>query len=138
MNKQEALQKIKELEEFINKSDDLFNITTYKEVCKKLKEKELTLKDYTFLPENRRKKALAQGKIQQLEALFNGTWKVKFDGNQKNWFPCFTIYDVGSGWVFHHSGYDCGYYSAQVGFFKDKETSDFIGNNFKDIYRDLF
>lgn len=136
MNKQEALQKIKELEEFINQSDNLFSITTYKEVCKKLKEKELTLKDYTFLPENRRKKALAQGKIQQLEALFNGTWKAKLDGNQKNWYPYFI---VGSGGVlgFDDSYYDYTYCDGFTGFFKDKETSDFIGKTFIDIYREL-
>lgn len=136
MTKEEALKKIKELEEFINQSEDLFNFNTYEKVCKKLKEKQLTEKDYSFLPENRRKKALAQGRIQQLESLFNSSWKVKFDGNQKNWYPYFTA-GIG-GLVFSGSYYYSSIFLGHAGYFKDQETSNFIGNNFKEIYRDLY
>src|ERR1035437_717439 len=46
----------------------------YQDVCGELGIKELTTKDFNFLPEEQRKKALAQHQIHNLEKLFNKGW----------------------------------------------------------------
>ena len=121
---------------FVEQSEDLFKIKSYSEVCKKLKEKEFTLKDFSFMNIELRKKALAQAKIQQIEKLFNGGWvKNWLDRNQQKWFPYFNVTE--NGLVFHCSSFHCGYADGQVAFFKDEKTSNFIGKTFPDIYKDI-
>ncbi len=143
--KEEALNKIKDLESeieklkiIINQPEDLFSkIKNYSDVCKELKEDEIKESDFKFLHKNDRKKAINFAKVKQIERLFNGDWEVKFDSNQQNWFPYFTS-GGSSGLVFLSSGCydDCSYF--EVGFFKDKKTSDFVGKTFIDIYRELY
>ena len=145
-NKQEeALNKIKDLESeieklkvIINQPEDLFSkIKNYSDVCKELKEDEIKESDFKFLHKDDRKKAISFAKVKQIERLFNIDWKVKFDGNQQNWFPYFALGGSG-GLVFSYSDcyYDCCY--CEVGFFKDRKTSDFVGKTFIDIYRELY
>lgn len=148
MKKEEANKKLKELEkEFNNKvselrkiieqPEDLFGkIKNYSDVCKELNEKEFTLDSLTSLPEYLRIKTLAFLKIKQIEKLFNGDWKPKFDGKQYNYYPYFT--GIGLGMVFYGSYDSCDFSYGQVTFYKDKETSNFVGKTFIDIYRELY
>jgi hypothetical protein len=112
---------------------DLFNIITYKEVCKALGEKLITEESFSHLPVYMVNKAVAQAKIQQLEKFFNGDWiKDWNNSNQRKYYPWFE--KRSGGWVFY--GSDCGEcrFSGVVGFYKDQPTSDHIGKNFMDIY----
>lgn len=116
--------------------NNLFEITTYKQVCEKLGVKELTLKDFDFLPEEQRNKALTTHKIMNLEKLFNGNWKVNFkDDSQYKWYPYFNYKNGGS--VFFDSGYLISTFRGEAAFYKYKEVSDHVGKHFSDIYKDL-
>lgn len=138
MTKQEALQKIKELEEFINQPEDLFSkIKNYSDICKELGEEELKESDFKFLHKKDRKKALNQAIISQGARLFNGDWEARFDGKQKNWYPYFAI---GSGMVLGFDSSGCIYsycYGGFTGYFKDQKTSDFVGKLLITNYREL-
>lgn len=146
MKNKEALDKLKDLESeleklknIINQPEDLFNIVTdYSSVCKLLKEEELFENSYYFIKNDKaRRRSLANGKIEQIQRLFNGDWLPKFDGNQYNYYPYFT---GGNGGLlgFVDSYYRCYYYVDLVAFYKDKKTSNFIGKTFIDIYRELY
>ncbi len=143
-NKQQALEKIQDLESeiaklkvIINQPEDLFSkINNYSDVCKELKEDEVEESDFKFLHKNDRKKAVSFAIIKQIERLFNGDWKIKFDGTQNNWYPYFN--GSSRGLVFSGSIYYCSCYVDEVSFFKDKQTSDFVGKTFIDIYRELY
>jgi len=117
------------------KKNDLFAITNISEVCKKLNITELKKKDFSLFG-NLATKMLAYWQIKQLELLFNGTWIADWsNSNQYKYYPIFN--KVAGGWVFsgsvsHHS--TC--YGA-VGFYKDEKTSDYIGKNFIEIYKNL-
>ena len=136
MNK-EIKNRLNKLEEYVademnairklikeSKVKNLFDITTYKQVCEELKEKEETC---------------PYEKIKQIEKLFNGAWKKNWlDKTQQKWYPYFE-YET-SGLVFVFSGYFfCVCLSAlgQVGFYKDKQTSDHVGKHFIDIYKQI-
>ncbi len=113
---------------------NLFNITTYKDVCKALDEKLITEDTFSHLPSYMITRAVAQAKIQQLEKLFNGDWKKDWNNsNQYKWYPYF---DKRSGcWVFFGSFYDgTFFFCGRVGCYKDQATSNHIGKNFMDIY----
>jgi hypothetical protein len=147
MKKQQALNKLKDLESeieklknIINEPEDLFDkISNYKDVCRELNEKEYTECDFSHI-ENKtdRLQILAFTKIKQLQRLFNGNWVAKFDGKQQNWYPYFTNSSDGLGLVFY-SSYDYHYSGSdgRVAFFKDKKTSDFIGKTFTNIHREI-
>lgn len=146
MKKQQALNKLKDLESeieklknIINEPEDLFGkISNYKDVCIELNEKEYAECDFSHI-ENKtdRLQILAITKMKQIQRLFNGNWVAKFDGRQQNWYPFFTGYgfgmlQCGSFYITH-----CDHSSGQVAFFKDRKTSDFIGKTFTDIYREI-
>lgn len=122
-----------------NNKIDIFSVTTYKDVCKYLKEKELTFKDFAkfsgSIEDN--EKLLAFAKIKQLEKFFNQDWiKDWSNKSQYKWYPYFTI-NVSGCLVF----LDCTYYSdsciGQVGFYQSKEVTKHIGTYFVDIYEKL-
>ncbi len=119
--------------------EDLFSVATnYPTVCRLLEESELTEDDYCFIKNDKaRRKALANGKIEQIQRLFNGDWIPKFDSSQYNWYPFFT-YSYGGLLGFCDSGNECSYFSGRVSFYKDKKTSDFVGKTFIDIYIELY
>lgn len=129
MNKQELIKRTNSLElelnklkEEINKPDNLFSkINNYYDVCEHLKEGI---------------ESCPYKQIKQIEKLFNGSWKKDLtDINQKKWYPYFEI--KSSGLVFV-SSYGFSYcFFGQVAFFKDEETSNFVGKKFIDIYKRL-
>lgn len=142
MNKQEALKKINllekelnELKDIVNKPDDLFNtIKTYDDVCRALGENKIifdnfnNINDITLL-----NKLVAFTRLKQIEKLFNGNWKIDWDNNNQKKYYCW-FENKKSGWVFYFS-YDIRSYSCgQVAYFKDKETSDYVGKTFKDLF----
>lgn len=120
--------------EYANK---LFKFNTYSKVCEGLGEEELTEKLFSFLPKERRKKALAQAKVAQLEKFFNGKWIADWKNqNQYKYYPYFTL-NASGGLLFCSSHCHASYFYAEAGFYKDQETSDFVGKTFIDIYEDL-
>jgi hypothetical protein len=126
LTKEQALKKIKELEEFIKQEDtiDLFSITTYKDVCKILKEKEYKLSDFKDFKEA--EQLLAFQQIKQIQKLYN-------EGSKNNiWYPYFYASGGFCGSIF--DGYS---YVGQVCFYKDRKTSDYIGRTFENIYRKI-
>jgi hypothetical protein len=143
MNKEQALAKIKDLEietaklkAIIEAPEDLCGtIKTYKQVCKELGEKELTENDFSFLPKNRIKKALAYHKLQQIAALFNQGWKENWDNqNQVKYYCYFDMRVSGGGlWVFYDS---CFAHGHSV-YYKDKNIAEYCGNTFISIYMDF-
>lgn len=114
--------------------DDSFSIKTYKEVCKELKIKELTLKDFKQFGKDA-SKMLSFHKIKNLERLFNGNWKADWNNSsQYKYYPYFTK-SSGSGWSVGSVASYCVYwFGGSVGFYLDEKTALHIGNNFKDIY----
>ena len=115
----------------IESEDDLFNITSYEELCKLKGIKVLTEEDF----KNSRdpKKALAFEKIKTIEEIYNKDWKPNFkDRTQRKWYPCF-INNNGSG-QFYASDYSYFYFCCIVGLYKDEKTSNFVGRTFVDIY----
>ncbi len=144
MDKKQALKELKELKDRANKLEAIINapesligsITTYKQVCKALDIEELTLSDFSFLPTEDRKKTLAFHKLQQIAKLFNGNWKPDWKNtNQNKYYPYFNMDSGGlgfSGSDFCYSGCD-----SSVVYFKDKETSDYVGKTFLSIYKDF-
>jgi hypothetical protein len=144
MDKKQALKELKELKDRANKLEAIINapesligsITTYKQVCKALNIEELTLSDFSFLPTEDRKKTLAFHKLQQIAKLFNGDWKPDWKNtNQNKYYPYFNAASGGLG--FSDSGscfFSC---FSSVVYFKDKETSDYVGKTFLSIYKDF-
>jgi len=121
----------------LNKISLFDRIQDYSDVCKELETKELTIQDFNFLPVKQRKKALAQHKIQNLELLFNGKWRIDWkDPNQYKWYPYFSVTGLG-GLLFSFSSYRYVSFDAGAGFYKDPKTSNFVGKTFIDIYQDL-
>ena len=114
----------------IESEDDLFDITSYEELCKLKGIKVLTEEDF----KNSRdpKKALAFEKIKIIEEIYNKDWKPNFkDGNQRKWYPYFV--NNNGSWRFNGSGYFSGFY-GDVGLYKDEKTSNFVGRTFMDLY----
>ncbi len=130
-------KEIIKLEEIINKKDTLFDVVKdYTTFCKAVKIKELSVKDFKFLPEDEQVKAFNYHKIKNIEKYFNGTWVKDWNNSsQPKYYPYFNY--TSQGLVFADSTYDhCDYY-GRVAFFKDKQTSDFVGKTFPDIYKEL-
>ncbi len=134
MTKQEIIKKIDKIEEFVSEEieklrneiesstldKDLFSITTYKEVCEQLKEKE---------------ESCPYKKIKQIEKLFNDTWKADWkDKKQYKYYPFFEII-AGHGLVFDCSLYGCDGCFGSVSYYKDEKTSKYCGKTFLDIYK---
>jgi len=144
MDKKEALDKIKILEkelknlkEIVEKPEDIFTAITYPEVCKRLGEKEITLKDFKQFDEDLSKKLLNTAIINQLVKYFNQGWKPNWkDTDEYKWYPYYTLNNKG-GLVFYHSFVYHSRFCGSVGLFKTKEICDFIGKTFIDIYEKI-
>lgn len=118
---------------------DLFDqIRDYSDICFKLGEKELTIDNFNFIQdENIRLRTFRFYQIKNIEKVFNGDWVPNWnDTNEYKYYPWFKI--CSSGLI---GFYDCGYVvrrcGAEVGFFKTKEISDFVGKTFLNIYSDI-
>ncbi len=115
----------------------LFNVKTYKEVCKELKEDEIEESDFKFLSKEKRAKACAQAQLQQIETFYNGDWKVNIKSDsQYRYFPYFGTGH--GGLVFDGSSYNSSSVIGVTAYFKDKETSDFVGQTYIEIYKNLY
>lgn len=121
-------------EKHLPKEENLFDVTTYSEVCKRLNEKEYNIKDFEQfgILTNR---LFNITKILQIAKFFNGDWVSKFDGVQYNYYPWFT--DGGGGFIFCGSGYADSFFCSMVAYYKDSKTSDHVGKHFIDIYKEL-
>lgn len=132
-------KKLDKLKEEIKKCDeiDLFSITTYKEVCKVLNEKELTLCDFKEFSEKLSKKLLATARIEQLERLYNQNWVKNYnDKNQYKYRPYFEF--TNNNWRFDFSVDYFWYVYSVVGVFKDEKTSNYVGKTFlNEIFVDI-
>lgn len=116
--------------------EDKLGVTDYATVCKMLKRKVLTIKDFAFLPENQRKKALHQHMVMNLEDFFNEGWIPDWtNSSERKHYPWFERRT--GGWVFFGSGYFGSYSYGQAGFYKTSEISDHIGKYFLEVYKPL-
>lgn len=143
MNNQEALKKINTLEkelsehkDIVNKTDNLFNIIkTYDDVCRALGENKITIDNFNNINDIiLLSKLVAFARLKQIERLFNDNWKINWnDFKQKKYYCWFE--KKNSGWVFGGCS-DCYFIFSygQVAYFKDKETCNYVGNTFKDIF----
>lgn len=133
MKKQEAQQQLIKLQNEIDKLKIIINsptnlfetIRNYSDVCIELGIKEKTNSDFDSLKEFR------YHQIQNIAKLFNG------DSINNYYYPYFNR--SGSGLVFYRSAGGAGvsYFSGQVAYYKDRQTSDFVGKLFVNIYNDL-
>lgn len=106
-------------------NEELFSITTYKEVCKRLKIKELTIKDFVQFEEDALK-MFCFHRIKNLERLFNGTWKANWkDKSQYKYYPYFEVNSSG-GLGFYGSYYHSYYFNS---------NPNYTQNTFKNMYR---
>jgi len=114
-------QEVDKLRNIINQPEDLFHITTYRQVCEYLNEKQETC---------------PHKKIKQLEKCFNQDW-IKDWNNEKQykWYPYFVF--QGGLLVFNHSSARLSDFVGCVGLFKDEKTSNHIGKYFVDIYQQI-
>lgn len=118
-------------------SNDIFKVTKYSEVCKRLNEKELSISDFYHLHKDDREKALANAQIKQLERFFNKGWKVDLkDRNQHKYWPYFEI--TALGLVFDASCCGDSSFYGRVGYFCSEKVSNHVGKNFIHIYNKLY
>ena len=115
---------------------NLFDTTTYSQVCKELGEKEFTIKDFKDFPKYLQENQLAYIQIKQVEKYFNGTWIINWlDSNQYKYYPYFK--NTSSGLVL----YGCHCYDwfshGLVAYYRDEETAKHVGTHFKHIYQKL-
>lgn len=147
MDKQEALTKVKKLEEelsklkdIINKPEDIFEVTTYKELCKRLGEKAITSEMFSCedFDDKTTKKLIATAKIKQLERFFNEDHNFNWSDSNKSKYYIW-LERKAHGWVFNYSYYFTCHSSTAVGYYKSKKIADYIGNNkeFLSIYIDF-
>lgn len=123
----------KETKKLLNKVSLFDRIKNYSDVCRELNVEELTVKHFDFLPKEQRLKALAYHQVQTIGKLFNGKWKVVWNGKQRNYYPWFEI-SPSSLVVFLASSASASPSAGEVCCYKNQETSDFIGKTFVDIY----
>ena len=123
--------------EYLKKELDLFSFDTYSKICKELKEKEYTLKDFDFLPEEYREKQLVFSQIKQIEKFFNQEWKADFkNSSQYKYYPYFE-FETSGGLRFVRSVSYGQSFHVQVFFYKSEGISNFVGKTFIDIYKKL-
>ncbi len=112
-------------------------VKNYHDLCIQYKIKELTEKDFTFLPQEQIKKALAQHKIQNICKFFNGSWIPNWSNyNEYKHYPYFSITSSG-GLVFHGCDYGCSAFGGEPGFYQSYDIAEFCGKTFIDVYKDL-
>lgn len=115
--------------------EDLELLTSYSAICKKMKRKELSISDFSFLPtKKQQEKLFAIHQIQTIEEYFNAGWVPDWNNaNQPKYYPYFEKRKT--GWVFDTSGYDSYGSHGLVGFYATREISDHVGKNFIHLYK---
>lgn len=118
----------------VSKQTLLERVKNISDVYKELKRKELTIEDFNFLPENRRKKALAFQQIQDICEVFAEGWILNWGNRSEYKYYPYFIKNQNSGWSV--SRVYCYYYFSygEPGFYKDELTAKHCGNLFLDIY----
>jgi len=118
---------------------ELLEIRNYSDVCKKLGTRELRILDFSRFPVHQQKKLLLVHKISNIAKLFNENFEFNWDDtSQYKWYPYFyKDSSTGLGWVFDLSYCHDGSSDGQVAFYKDRETSDFVGKLFLELYIEL-
>lgn len=123
LSKEEALRKIKELEEYINKKDcNIFNITNYAQVCAELGESS---------------QSCPYKRIKQIERFFGQGWRPNWSNqNEYKYYPYFS-FGSGGGLVYYHY-HGCGsYFAGEVAFYKSKEIAIHVGKYFLKEYQEF-
>lgn len=124
-------------EEFFKPKSLFDTIKSYSDVCKALDQDEVTKADFSdeIFTDETIEKLIAYTQLKQIEQLFNGDWVKNWNNsNQQKWYPYFTRNNT--GWGFGFSDYYCSGSYGRVCCYKDKQTSDFIGNQswIREIY----
>ncbi len=114
--------------------DEFEGIVNYSSFCKISGLKEWYL--YEFEDHIDPKKSLAQEQLSQIEYYFGKNWKKDWNNkNQNKYAPYFDI--INGRLVFLDSSDSCFSTYGGAAYFKDKKTSDFVGNIFLSIYENL-
>lgn len=136
VNQLKTLNKI--FEKHLVSLNPFANIKSYSDVCSVLGEDELLEKNFSFLPKERRKKALAQAKFQQIQSLSWGdtiiNWK---DSNQRKWYNYFTDFDLGGLVLNVASYYTSSTFIDRAAFYKTEDDAKLCAKLFLDLYEDL-
>ena len=128
--------KIKNAKKLLSEIPLQKRIRSYQDICAELGVEEVKEESLMLLEPITRKKTLAFLKIQNICKCFSGSWIPDFNNTSENkYYPYF--YKKSGRWVFHGSGSDGGCFIGAVGFYKNREDSDFCGKLFQDIYIDL-
>jgi len=113
---------------------NLDKVQNYTHFCKILGIKEVTLKDFSFLPEYQRKQAVANSKIMSIVKHANEGWIPDFaNSSEYKYLPYFQ--KNRSGWSL--GGVVAYYYSSYFSvwlFYKSRELANQYINKFIDIY----
>jgi hypothetical protein len=121
----------------ITSGNSFAKITGYSDVCKALNEDEIKESDFKFLPKERRKKACAQAKFQQVQALSWGDEKLDWKNqNQKKYYNYFDLNGqggLGSCCVFYY----CDCFFDRSSFYRTEEDAKVAQKLFKSLYEDL-
>lgn len=122
--------------QIIKKITNLFeSIDNIDDVYKELGRNKPTLKDYSFLPKEKRERALNSQYIDDISELFNEGWIPNFDNRQQyKYYPYFI--KESSGWRLDVVSFQSFSSFCGSGFyFKDRESATFCANKFLDIYK---
>jgi len=128
MNKQELIKQAEKLQNEldklkleINKPEDIFSVTTYSEVCKKL---------------NKKQETCPYKQIKDLEKFFNEDWKKEiYNTSQYKYYPYFSFRGVSL--VFCGSDCAASCFFGCVGLFKSEKIAIHIGKHFVSIYQEI-
>lgn len=137
---QESIEKmekeISNLREFIDqeKTIDIFKVTTYEEVCKKLKENQINMTHFAMDIKDRAK-LVRLAKLDQVQRFFNQGWTPDLSNPKEVKFYPYFKWDKSSGsLVFTGSIYCSDIVYFEAAFYQSPEISDHIGKYFSDLY----
>lgn len=122
------LDEVEEIQKVLDSPFNLFTeIENYSDVCIELNIKEKKESDFDSIKE------FAIHQILNIQKLFNG------DSTTNYWYPWFKVTSSGLAFVGSFSYVGGGCFVGRVALYKDKETSDFIGNQewIRKIYNNL-
>lgn len=108
------------------------DVKSYLDACDILNIKSKSSSDY-----DNKKEFIFHQLFTVIDAIHYLTKKPLF--NDKKWYPYFEIkiYSDSGGLVFYFSGNGYGF-NASVGFFIEKEISDFVGKQFIHLYSEFY
>jgi hypothetical protein len=119
-------------------------VKSYEDACAVKDITPLTIENFSFLPENQQKAALAYHKIHTIAEVLNEgeifSWQPDSDWKYYPWFDMETYGDAPAGSGFSYGGYGLGRSRSFVGArlcYRTSELAKYAGTQFLDIYRDL-